>query len=276
VTYLWAVIISSFALAQFHTELSTGDPKSHRLEEMSFPYREEKTSPLTPSSCQTETLGVKLCKRDGTEELFQFSMTQRKNETQRSFDFGFEDFARSDLHLYVIDSPDDFMSNMTFNYYVFLPRTYLPSFKVQDDEFHVTISTGEKIIFDKLTGKIKSGVLVEKPMSQLPGSKNCSYPQKACRKYASPLPITYNGTGIMLEISSNGNLPIGDVESGKSVSPSPYIVNVIKVGEKKCTIPSKNLWFTNYEKAGAIFIKKDFISDEKLNDYIKEKCGFSL
>ena len=241
-------------------QLATISPSEYNEEMLTFPLKQTNELSLTTSSCRSrpKDKGWDYCykeKSDGTMMINSFQIQNTgpndivKSQpdqyyVNRNYQFEFEDQARSDMHLYVTDSPDEYTSNGTYNLYMFFPRTYLPSIKREGDELHVTLPNGEKVVYDAETKKIKSGVLSEKTMEQLPARAGCDTAEKACGRKAKADPISYTGSGVLIKVSASGDLPVGDRENsaGQKIK-NPLIATVLKKG-KSCNIPVAELWHT--------------------------------
>lgn len=236
------------------------------------PFKEVNESTLSPTSCQTKS-NYEVCKNDkGSIESFKIRNGGPNNMVKtneyyinREFSFEMEDKARSDLKLLITDSPDDFTSHSTYSVMVFLPRKNLPSIINKGDTTEVTLPTNEKIVFNSKTKEIISGVLTESPMAQEKTGK------------AKPAGITYTGSGVLIRADKSGDLPYGDIETSNGTKlPSNSTATISKKGFKDCKIPSKDLWYTDYNKGDNVFIKKELSSDEGMDNFLKAKCGFSI
>jgi len=184
----------------------------------------------------------------------------------RSFDFQFEDQARSDMRLMVVDSPDDRTSHATYSFLTFAPRLHLPSVKkLDDDKMEVTLPNKEKVLFNSKTKEIVGGVLQEGPMAQDE------------RGRAKPASLKYTGEGVLIRADKSGDFPMGDIErSDGSRAPSISIATISKKGQKDCKVPAKDMWYTNYNKGENVMIKPELANDEGLDKFIKARCGFSI
>lgn len=269
-------------------EINSSAPHLHSIDQVSYPFREKLEMDLKPQSCRTNEAGIDYCAiamPDGNRELSEFSLTNRggnamvktsgEGHINRKYGFSFEGLARSDMHLMVVDSPDDYTSNSTYNMLMFFPRTKLPSVKTQGDEHHVTLPTGELVVFDKTTGTIKSGVLKEKPMEQLPVRAGCDYSQKACGRKAVGNVVDYQGEGVVIKVHKSGDLPMGDREVAGKPSKNTDIAVIQKKGQS-CKVPVADLWYTDYKKGGQVLFKPEYSTDEAFDQFLKKKCGFSM
>jgi len=169
---------------------------------------------------------------------------------RRDFDFEFPHRAASDIRLLVNDDPGGKASDATLSSFTFLPRKFLPAIKdLNDKELEVTLPTGESFIIDRVSKKILSGVLVEKPMRVLEGKK------------ALPADITYHGEGVLIRVDKNQADPL-KVETKAVIS---------KKGFKDCTVNNSEIWNTKIGK-----IKPEFSDDKVLDKFIMERCQFSI
>lgn len=268
------------------TELNSGDPTAFDISMDSFPYRAVHDLPLESSVARTigHNINVHYLEKDGKKEIQEFSIINKGGNEMvksdeyyinRTYNLSFENLARSDMHLMVTDSPDSYTSNTTYNLLMFFPRTKLPSLKVVGDENHLTLPTGEVVVFDAKTNTIKSGVLTEKPMSQLPARAGCNYEEKACGRKAVGDIVDYTGSGVVIKLHKSGDLPYGDREVGGKPQKNTDIALIKKQG-KTCKIPAHELWYTDYQKKGQVFFKKEYATDEGFDQFLIKRCGFSM
>jgi hypothetical protein len=192
-------------------------------------------------------------------------VSKKEYYINREFEFDYEDHARSDMRLMIVDSPDEYTSHATYSVMMFFPRTVLPSVKKVDNVLEVTLPNQEIVKFDPITKEIVGGVMTEGPMIQDERGK------------AKPAAVKYTGAGVMIRADKSGDFPMGDIEkSDGSKLPSPNTATISKRGEKDCKIPAKDIWYTNYERGGNVFIKKELASDAGLDQFIIKRCGFSI
>lgn len=272
--------------------LATISASEYNEEMLTPPLKQINELPLLTGGCQTrpKEKGWDYCYKirpDGSQTIDSFQIQNKgpndivrsqpdQYYVNRNFQFEFEDLARSDMRLYVVDAPDEYTSNGTYNLYMFFPRTFLPSIKREGDELHVTLPTGEKVIYDAETRKIKGGVLSEKPMEQLPARPGCNTAEKACGRKAKADPINYSGSGVVIKVSASGDLPIGDRENsaGQSIK-NPLIATVLKKG-KTCKIPVAELWQTNASQGKNTTFDPKYSTDAAFDILLKKKCGYSM
>jgi hypothetical protein len=239
-----------------------------------MPYREISNSSLHSKSCQTSESGWDFCKSTESGLIEGIKLINngpnsivKTNEyyIRRELGFEFDDHARSDIKLLIVDSPDDTTSHATYSVMLFFPRSVLPSIKKIGDVLEVTLPNKEKVQFNAKTKEIIGGVFKEGPMAQ---SEN---------KKAKPAAIIYTGEGVVIRADKSGDLPYGDIEKkdGKS-APSISTATISKKGFKDCKIPSKDIWYTDEKKGGNTFIMPSLASDQGMDEFINKKCGFSL
>ncbi len=273
-------------------ELASISEDEYTEEMLTPPFKQTDELPLLSGGCSSRSKEKpwEYCykiKANGAKSLSSFQVSNKgpneiiSNPTgashiNRSYQFEFEDKARSDIQLYVVDSPDDFTSNATYNLYVFFPRKYLPAINKVGDELHVTLPTGEKVIYDAETKKIKSGVLSEKPMSQLPARPGCDTAEKACGRKAKADPVNYSGAGVVIKVSASGDLPVGDKENsaGQHVK-NPNIATVQK-GNKTCKLPVADYWTTDPARGDNVVFNPKYATDKAFDEVLKKRCGFSM
>lgn len=238
------------------------------------PFREVATSPLHSKSCQDQTSGWLLCKSSEDKKIEAFGFTNKgpnkivkspETYINREWSFEFDDRARSDIKLLVADAPDDTTSHITYSIMLFFPRSVLPAIKREGDELVVTLPNKEIVRYDAKTKEVIGGVFSEGVMAT------------ASNKKALPPSLKYTGNGVMIRSDKSGDLPYGDIETRDGGhAPSISQTTISKKGFKDCKVPSKEIWYTDYNKDANVFIKPEFANDKGLDDFIKKKCGFSL
>jgi hypothetical protein len=90
------------------------------------------------------------CKRNGAIDTFQLAnggpnkiIATNEYYINRTFEFDFDDRAKSDMKLMVIDAPDDTTSHINYSIMLFFPRSVLPSIKKEGNELTVTLPNKE-------------------------------------------------------------------------------------------------------------------------------------
>ncbi|MBC7539625.1 MAG: hypothetical protein H7281_12450 [Bacteriovorax sp.] len=179
----------------------------------------------------------------------------------RDFEFSFEGLARSDMNLLVWDAPDEIESHAHLKILYFFPRTVLPAihFDESNSALIVTLPTKEEVIFDAKTREVMSGALTEGILKQT-SSGTAVAPN-----------IQYAGSGVVVEADAVANWPVGfdGANAGKTVS-------IKKKGQKVCNIPGKELFYTDDNKGGNVFLNKKYITDAAFDVFVKKRCGFSI
>jgi hypothetical protein len=256
--------------------LETNVPEDQYKEtDLASPYREIATSSLGVKSSSSNINGWETITDDATKRVQGFDLSNggpnniiKTNEyyINRTMTFEFQDRARSDIKLLVVDSPDEYTSHATYSIMLFFPRTVLPSINRVGDELVVTLPNKEIVRYNAKTKEVIGGVFTEGPIRQDPKNKNKAFPAN----------VSYTGTGVMIRADKSGDLPYGDTEiQGKSV-PSTSTATISKKGFKDCKVPAKDIWYTDNTKGGNVFIKPEYANDEGLDNFIKNKCGFSI
>lgn len=161
-------------------------------------------------------------------------------------------------------------TDMRLSLYTFFPRNVLPKYNVVDDEIEVTLPTGEKMVFDKNTGKVKESVFKEVPSSNYlvnKGSSTLRYPDKD---------LSYQGEGMWIESKINSK---DERRPGHKV-----IVRSRRNGQvSKCELKSEDIWEYNSGfrlpmdhpkriSSGYRCIKLKLKTDEDYYKMVKDKC----
>ncbi|MBC7539624.1 MAG: hypothetical protein H7281_12445 [Bacteriovorax sp.] len=237
------------------------------------PFREtpRKLEDYFPGCNSVDNNPWETCKYKGAVEEFKLTnggpnkiVTANEYYINRSFEFQFDDRARSDMKMMVVDAPDDTTSHTTYSIMLFFPRSVLPSIKKEGNELTVTLPNKEIVKYDATTKEIIGGVFTEGKMAQ------------GGNKKALPPAVKYTGAGVMIRADKSGDLPYGDIEDSKgNRAPSITTATVSKKGFPDCKIPSKDIWYTDYDKKN-VLIKPEYATDAGLDSFIKKKCGFSL
>lgn len=170
-----------------------------------------------------------------------------KEKVERDWRFVSEDNSKRETYLWITDDAGSgYLSQLMETIILFVPRKMQPSVEAVGDELHVTLATGEKVVYDKATKLIKRGILSEGKIDLEPNRFN--------RKFA---PITYSGTGISIRLDKRGSDPRlgGDA--------------TVTQNGKTCKVPAQELWK-----------QEDFryADDLALVTFLNRKCGpkFSL
>lgn len=181
----------------------------------------------------------------------------------REFEFMFEDLARSDLGLLIWDAPDEVESHAHLKLLTFFPREVLPAIRYESDNEKdlviVTLPTREEVFFNGKTKEVVGGVLKEGPIKQ---NRDGSA--------VSP-DITYQGEGVVIETHALADWPVGyaQAEAGRNAL-------IRKKGYKDCSVPVKELWYTDHSKGGNVFFNKKYVTDLAFDSFLKQRCKFSM
>jgi hypothetical protein len=241
------------------------------------PLKDKNTEDLGPTKCITrDHLRWDVCfsmLADNTESMrsFRFSNDGENKIVPkagfgvgRSFEFLFEDKARSDLGLLIWDMPDEVESHGHLKLMMFFPRTFLPRIRYQSNDHEdlviTTLSNGEEVNFNGKTKEIVSGVLAELPMAQ-DNDGNGLEPQ-----------VNYTGNGVVLWAHRLNDYPVGvTTQLTKS-----HIAYAYKKNYKLCKLNGNDLWYTDQKKGGNIFFNQKYSTDKSFDQLLKSKCGFSM
>ena len=133
--------------------------------------------------------------------------------------------------------------------FILFPRRQFPliRYSKEKNELEVTLSTGEQVIFDSETKKLKSGVF-----SEVPNKSITVNDENGMKVYFPNSDVKYNGVGVWAE-----------VESDKVV---------IHKNTRTCTV-SRTDFFDTTSKTCVQF---PFKVDAQISAYLKKKCGFAL
>ncbi len=169
----------------------------------------------------------------------------------REWKFISKDGSKRETFVWITDDPGTTkLSDRMESVIVLFPRKVQPSIKMDNDDLVITLPTGEKVILDKKTKIIKSGVIQEAPVD--------TNKDKTKRKFAG---LDYTGKGLTIRVDQRASDPRLNPK-GKKVFNA-----IISQGNKKCEIPRKDLWSQNDKKIEFLF--KD---DNALLQFINSKC----
>jgi hypothetical protein len=245
------------------TLYTTLSPIKHRL------------TPLRPSaSVSTYRGGLNYTRQENfSEGLYEgFSISNdggtpmTPGESQRSFDFSFEEQARQNLSFMVNDYPSEYVSHSMHSHFMLFPRSYLPTAQVSADKITVTLPTGELLVFSK-TGEIIDGVFDEGPVDVSA--------DRFKRHYAD---LKYRGGGILLRANARGQMPQQgqfestkiDMEFGVKFSADVLIIN--GTTGQRCRRPKTDFWPSG-DVSPILF---NFPTDEEFEAYLKLHCKFGM
>lgn len=193
--------------------------------------------------------------------------TARHPDSGRTFHFDYLEFARQNISMEVDDAPNGVVSHTMHSLFMFFPRKNLHVVEQLSGTINVTLPTGEKMIFQKDSKEIVSGVFEEGPVDV---SKD-----KSKRTYAN---LKYNGKGIVLRANARGQSPQLtesdkskiDMEYGLRGSGEVLIIN--GTTGQRCRRPKVDFW----EPLDVSPIEFKFPTDEAFDAYLKTNCGFGI
>lgn len=164
-------------------------------------------------------------------------------KVEREWRFVSNDNSKRETYLWVTDDAGSgYLSQLMESVILIVPRKMKPIIESKNGDLHVTLTTGEKVIYDGETKLIKAGVLKEGKVDLNPNRFN--------RKFA---PVSYSGTGISIRVDKRGGDP--RLVAGNAV---------ITQNGKSCQVRASELW-----------IQEDFrySDDTKLVNFLNKKCG---
>jgi hypothetical protein len=150
---------------------------------------------------------------------------------------------------------------------MFFPRNQLPVVEQLEATIDVTLPTGEKIIFQKESKEIVTGVFEEGPVD--------IGPDRFKRHYAD---LKYKGYGVVLRVNARGQSPqLGQFENLKidmdyGLKGSAEVLILNGTTGQRCRRPKTDFW----ENIDVSPIEFKFPTDKAFDDYLKSKCGFSI
>ena len=169
-------------------------------------------------------------------------------KVEREWRFVSTDNSRRETYIWITDDAGSgYLSQLMESVMVILPRKMKPEIKENGIDLHVTLTTGEKVIFDKKTKQIKAGALKE-------GKVDLTRD----RNKRKPAAVSYTGTGISIRVDVRGSDP--RLIKGNAV---------ITQNGKSCQVKASELW--NQEDFR-------YDDDRKLVEFLNRKCRqkFSL
>lgn len=164
-------------------------------------------------------------------------------KVERNWNFVSMDNSKRDTYLWITDDAGSgYLSQLMETVIVMVPRRVKPSVVAVGNELHVTLATGEKVIYDKTTRLIKSGALSEGAVDLNPNRFN--------RKFA---PVNYTGSGISIRTDKRGEDP--RLITGNAT---------VTQNGKTCQVPARELWNETDFK---------YADDAALVGFLNQKCG---
>lgn len=191
----------------------------------------------------------------------------KHSSTSRAFNFEYPEHARQNIAMQIDDTPNEISSQDMHSVFMFFPRKQLPVLEQLDNTLEVTISTGEKMIFNKDSKEIIGGVFEEGAVDISSDRTKRQYPD-----------LKYTGRGVVLRVNARGQSPqLGefekvkiDMEFGNTGSAEVLIIN--GTTGQKCRRPKIDFW----DALDVAPIEFKFATDEEFEIYLQNKCGFGL
>ena len=167
-----------------------------------------------------------------------------KEKVMREWKFVSDDNSKRETYLWITDDAGSGrLSQLMESVVLLIPRKMKPDIAVVDGDVHVTLATGEKVVFDRNKKTIKGGVMKEKPVDL--------NPNRHARKFAS---VDYTGTGISIRVNRRGEDP--RLIEGNAV---------ITQNGKKCEVLAGELWSSDTAFR--------YPNDQDLVNFLNRKCG---
>lgn len=168
---------------------------------------------------------------------------------RRGIEFISRDKALNDTFVYLTDLAGGPDSHDVKSVMLIIPRKGVPTTEVVGDDVVVTLTTGEKVVFDKKSNAIKSGVMKEGPIDLTTD-----------RFKRTPPNVHYSGAGISIRVDHRFEYPTHGAATAE-----------VRQGTRVCKVPKGKIW----DKDG-----NPLTSDDKsLLNVINSSCpgkGFSL
>ncbi len=185
----------------------------------------------------------------------------------RRFSFEYIEQARQNMMLQIDDSPNGTVSHSMHSIFIFFPRKNMFVVEEFSATIEVTLTNGEKMIFQKNSKEIVDGVFTEGPIDITADRHK--------RKYAD---LKYQGRGVVLRVNARGQSPqLGqfenvkiDLEHGQKGSAEVLIMN--GATGQRCRRPKADFW----KPLDVSPIEFKFPTDEEFNLYLEKNCGFGL
>jgi hypothetical protein len=187
--------------------------------------------------------------------------------SQRVFHFDYLEQARQNLSLQVDDIPNTVISQTMHSLFMFFPRKYLPLVEQNTGTIDVTLPTGEKVSFQKISKEIVSGVLKEGPIDMSSNRFKRKYPD-----------LKYQGRGVVLRANARGQLPqLGEYEDAKidmeyGLTGSKEVLIINGTTGQRCRRPKTDFW----DNLDVTPVEFKFRTDEEFDIYLRQNCGFGL
>ncbi len=167
----------------------------------------------------------------------------------RAIEFVSKDGALNETYVYLTDVAGGPDSHDVKSVMFIIPRKVVPKAETVGDEVHVTLTTGEKVIFDKKSNAIKSGAMKEGPIDLTTD-----------RFKRTPPNVHYNGEGISIRVDHRFEYPTQGAATAE-----------IRQGSRVCKVPRAKIW----DKNGKLLSN----SDQALLNVVNSSCpgkGFAF
>lgn len=165
-------------------------------------------------------------------------------EDKKVFEFHHQYFARQDAGLTIWDGyHNSKTADSKATEIVFIPRHSVPRLKANGSELLVTLANNESLVFDKVSGKLKSGVLKE-----VKNGKNTAY--------------SYSGKGIMIQTTGVDGHAKSFMENAKKA--------IITKDGQNCEVSFDKLWTRPSGTDSAHF---KFATDESFQKWLTTQSG---
>jgi hypothetical protein len=192
-----------------------------------------------------------------------------KVQASREFQFNFREQARQNMALDVWEDTTGFTSRFMISHFVIAPRKVIPSIELnQQDEVEVTLTTGEKVLFDKESFEIVGGVMQE-------GTVDMG-PSRHTRTFAD---LRYQGRGVVIRANARGGTPQLGQFSQKQIQGEYGNIGDMDVmvyyydqnlkTTKRCILKKKDFWPAKDQSP----VPFNFVTDEELAKFLGDKCG---
>lgn len=206
-----------------------------------------------PATCKTDaTQNYSACYRGPAGTVARFNIQNRgpnrivpaRGDVEgRTWTFIINEKSRQASAIRVSDVPDGSNSHAREVALILFPRNYSQSIAVSGGTQTVTLSNGEKIVFDKDSGVILGGVFEE---GRSVGKRKPD--------------INYTGEGVLLRADH--------------IAQDPRLSNTVyvyKKGQPVCRLKNKSVFVHEAQK-----INFKFEEDESFNKFLVDRCGFGF
>ncbi len=172
-------------------------------------------------------------------------------------------------------------TNITMTRYSFFPRKVTPAMSKVDGEMVMTLPTGENVVFDAKTRRVKDGAFKETDRSDNGVGSSFISKNGNLRTYMKPdTDVSYKGRGVWIETKVTSQK---DEFEGSTITIRTGSPTCKGTGCSSCVVPTSDV----YEKKTGMVKEGDrerpwfcewvkFQTDEEFDKYLKSKCKFSL